>query len=56
MNVINWTNKKQICHNILLFSILEEIHRLLNTFDTVVISHVYNDRNMIADTLSKEGL
>ena len=40
MNVINWTNKKQVCHKILLFPILEEIHRLLDTFDIVAISHV----------------
>jgi hypothetical protein len=56
MNVINWTNKKQFCHNIFLFPILEEIHILLDTFDTVTISHVYRDRNMTSDTLSKEGL
>ena len=56
MNVIKWTNKKQFFHNILLFPILEEIHRLLDTFDTVTISHVYKDKNMTADTLSKEGL
>jgi hypothetical protein len=56
MNVINWTNKKHSCHNILLFPILEEIHRLLDTFNTVTISHVYRDRNMTTDALSKEGL
>ena len=56
MNVIKWTNKKQFCHNIQLFPILEEIHRLLDTFDTVTISHVYRDINMTIDTLSKDGL
>jgi len=35
---------------------MEEIHRLLNTFDTVAISHVYSDINMIADSLPKDGL
>jgi hypothetical protein len=56
MNVINWTNKKHSCHNILLFPILEEIHRLLDTFNNVTISHVYRDINMTTYTLSKEGL
>jgi hypothetical protein len=36
--------------------ILEEIYRLMDTFDTLVISHVYRDRNMVADSLSKDGL
>jgi ribonuclease HI len=56
MNVINWTRKHQTCHNIFLCPILEEIFRLLDTFDTVVISHVYRDKNLVADSLSKEGL
>jgi ribonuclease HI len=56
MNVINWTNNQQNCHCILLSPILEEIYRLLDTFDTVVISHVYRDINMVVDSLSKEGL
>jgi ribonuclease HI len=56
MNVINWARKHQTCHNIFLCPILEEIFRLMDTFDTLVISHVYRDRNMVADSLSKEGL
>jgi ribonuclease HI len=56
MNVINWTRKHQTCHNIFLCPILEEIFSLLDTFDTVVISHVYRDMNLVADSLSKEGL
>jgi ribonuclease HI len=54
--VINWTNKQQNCHSILLNPILEEIHKLMDTFDMVAISHVYRDRNMVANSLSKEGL
>jgi ribonuclease HI len=56
MNVINWTRKHQTCHSVFLSPILEEIFRLLDTFDTVVISHVYRGRNLVADSLSKEGL
>jgi len=39
-----------------LIPILEDIFRLLDAFDSLVISHVYRDRNMVMDTLSKEGL
>jgi ribonuclease HI len=56
MNVINWARKHQICHNIFLSPILEDIYRLMDIFDTLVISHVYRDRNMVADSLSKYGL
>jgi ribonuclease HI len=56
MNVINWARKHQICHNIFLIPILEDIFHLLDTFDSLVISHVYRDRNMVADSLSKAGL
>jgi ribonuclease HI len=56
MNVINWARKHQICHNIFLIPILEDIFRMMDVFDSLVISHVYRDRNMVADTLSKDGL
>ena len=56
MNVINWTRKHQTYQSIFLSPILEEIFRLLDTFDTMAISHVYRDKNMTTDTLSKEVL
>jgi ribonuclease HI len=56
MNVINWARKHQICHKIFLSPILEDIYRLMDIFDTLVISHVYRDMNMVADSLSKDGL
>ena len=56
MNVINWTRKHQTCHSVFLSPILEEIFRLLDTFDTVVISHVYRGDNLVVDSWSKEGL
>jgi ribonuclease HI len=56
MNVINWARKLQQCHNIFLLPILEDIFRLLEEFDTVVISHVYRNMNVVADALSKAGL
>jgi ribonuclease HI len=56
LNVINWVQKTQHCHNILLQPILRETHNLLDTFDHFSIQHVYRNRNAIADSLSKEGL
>ena len=56
MNVINWTRKHQTCHNIFLCPILEEIFSLLDTFEIVVFSHVYRDKNLVEGSLSKEGL
>jgi ribonuclease HI len=56
MNVINWVQKTQSCHNIFLQPILREISTLLASFDSFSIRHVYRDRNTLADALSKEGL
>jgi ribonuclease HI len=56
MIVVNWARKLQKCHNIFLLPILEDTFRLLENFDTVTISHVYRNRNMVADALSKAGL
>jgi len=54
MNVINWSQKSQICHNIFLFPIVEEIFRFLESFYSSSLKHVYRERNQIEDTLSKE--
>jgi len=56
MNVINWSQKIQHCHNILILPILEEIYNILDTFDSFVLRHVYRNQNSVADTLSKEGI
>jgi hypothetical protein len=37
MNVINWSQKSQSCHNILLLPILEEIFSILDSFDSFVL-------------------
>ena len=54
--VVNWTRKIQKCHNIFLLPILEDTHQLLIYFDSLTISHVYRNRNIVADALSKDGL
>jgi hypothetical protein len=38
------------------FSYFGDIFHLLEEFDSVVISHVCMNRNMVADTLTKSGL
>jgi ribonuclease HI len=54
--VVNWARKNQNCHNIFLLPILEDTYQLLNSFDSMTISHVYRNMNTIADALSKDGL
>jgi hypothetical protein len=56
MLVINWIRKTQRCHNILLSPLLDEIFRIIATFDSFSIWHVYKERNKEANGLSKEGM
>ena len=53
--IINWANGFQRCHIIRLISLLEEILVLKQNFDFLSITHVYRERNRVADKLSKEG-
>jgi hypothetical protein len=54
--VVKWARKIQKCHNIFLLPILEDTYQLLNFFDSMTISHVYRNKNTVADALSKAGL
>jgi ribonuclease HI len=54
--VINWIRKSQRCHNIILCPLLEEVFRILASFDNYSFHHVYREHNQEADSLSKEGL
>lgn len=56
MTVINWTQKTQKCHNILLLSLLEEIFKNLDPFDSFSLQHIYRERNSEANLLSKAGI
>jgi hypothetical protein len=56
LNVINWVQKTQKCHNIQLITLLEEIFIFLGAFDMVCVRHVYRELNMDVDSLYKEGL
>jgi hypothetical protein len=39
-----------------LLPILEEVHRIVASFDTFDIQHVYMEKNMVVDQLSKVGI
>jgi hypothetical protein len=56
LNVINWARKTQRCHNIFLLPLLEEVLRILDTFDSFYVWHVYRECNLDVDSLSKEGI
>jgi hypothetical protein len=48
--------KTQSYHNIQLLSLLEEIFRFMDSFDSILFRHVYMEFNMDTYKLSKEGL
>ena len=41
--------------NLELSMILQEVHRLIDFFDYVVLKHIYRERNSYADVLAKAG-
>jgi ribonuclease HI len=53
--IINWVNRKQNCHIARLLPILEEVMRIISTFDIITFSHIYREQNKMADRLSKEA-
>ena len=54
--VINQINKTQRCRNTSLDALVEEVSRLLANFDSLSLKHVYMERNMEANRLSKAGI
>jgi hypothetical protein len=56
MIVVNWAWKFQKFHNIFLLPILEDTFWLLEMFYMVTLSHVYRNKNMVVDSLSKTRL
>ena len=53
--VIDWAMGSTRCNILQLSPILEEIFILKSNFDYISFTHVYRERNSIADGLSKEG-
>jgi hypothetical protein len=45
-----------LCHTFLLVPLIEEIERILNSFDSFSIHHVYIELNVDATALSKSGI
>jgi ribonuclease HI len=56
MIVINWLNEIQRCHIICLCPLLEEVITLKQQFEYISFTHVYRERNLEVDRLSKAGL
>jgi hypothetical protein len=56
MVVINWIKKTQKWHNIRLLPILEEVFIILASYESYYVRHVYTERNIATDVLSKESL
>jgi ribonuclease HI len=53
--IINWINGKHRCQVSHLLPLLEDVMCTKNIFDTISFSHIYRERNQLADRLSKEA-
>lgn len=53
--VINWANGAAQCNVLNLVAILEEIQLIKQMFNSISFTHVYRERNGVADRLSKEA-
>ena len=51
--VINWASGKFRLLNLDLSMILQEVNRLTDCFDYVLLKHIYRERNSSADALAK---
>ena len=54
--VIEWAKELIQCHVMLLLPILEEVFLLKQQFNYLSFTHVFRERNGVADQLSKEAL
>ena len=54
--VIEWAKELIQCHVMLLLPILEEVFLLKQQFNYISFTHVFRERNGVADQLSKEAL
>jgi ribonuclease HI len=53
--IIKWENQEHFCHIARLRPYLAEVLRIISTFDTISLSHIYRERNSLVDRLSKEA-
>ena len=56
MLVIEWVKEVHLCNVMRLIPILEEILLLKQHFNKLTFTHIYRERNRVADRLSKEAL
>jgi ribonuclease HI len=54
--VIQWMKGDYMLRNFLLQPLFSDIKNLQSTFSHISFSHVYRDKNIEADRLSKQGL
>lgn len=55
MLVIDWAKETTHCQVMVLLPILEEVIRLKQSFNHITFTHVYRERNGLADQLSKDA-
>jgi hypothetical protein len=55
MLIINWENGVQRCDISRLVPIYEEVLRIINVFNSISFTHLYRERNQLADKISKEA-
>ena len=55
MLVIEWEKENVQCHVMILLPILKEVIRLKQQFNHISFTHVYRERNRVADQLSKDA-
>ena len=55
MLVIEWEKETVQSHVMILLPILEEVFRIKQQFNHISFTHVYRERNGVADQLSKEA-
>ena len=53
--IINWAIGVHSCHVSRLLPMLEDVLRIKSLFDSISFSHIYRERNQLADGLSKEA-
>ena len=54
--MINWVKRIQACRDLFLQNILLSIWDIIDSYDSIICTHVYRENNCQADTASKEGL
>jgi hypothetical protein len=53
--IINWANGIYRCQISRFLPLLEDVLRIKSLFDNISFSHIYRERNQMADKLSKEA-